>query len=74
MNNTIETPNELLDALARFDAGDMRFGDAGLIVTAMDDLASDHDVSVSYLEMLFDLPPGTFEELDARAMRQRYGS
>ena len=62
-----------LEAIDRTLAGNGHFGDAGLIVLAIDDHCCDNDVSVSYVEMILEIPAGTFERLDEIAMRAKFG-
>lgn len=62
-----------LEALERTIAGSGHFGDAGLIVLAIDDRCIETGESVSYMEMVLEIPLGTFERLDEVALVEKYG-
>ncbi len=72
MNDTnIFESNRFVDALERYEAGTHGPGDALLLVTKMDEWMERNNVTSSYLEMMLELPAGTFEILDDLALAER---
>lgn len=62
---------DLINALERLDRNELRFGDAHLIVTALDRIAADTDTLIGDIEQALMIPAGTFDQLDELALAER---